>query len=291
MIFNLRMAEGELRAGHQDGFAEFLIQFVRGVVEGAPAFFVRAAPERRMRVQSLQVEHGDADLAHGAMRVGHDFTEHLLQHFIDDGIEELRMFEPVAGADFGEIVEPHGQAELARLHQLPAQLAGEAGGLAQHEGERGFVIVFVVRERGAAGNGGAVFDFQHERFVPLAVGEQPQLLAPDAELLFQQHRGQVSDIAEGEGHERGERALAVLADAGHFRHRPVFEKFFFRTGGHFEKAGALGGVGREFRQLRGIGQTRRYRQSRLFQDALPDALDEIRWLGVAPNMFVKAGDR
>jgi len=264
MIFNLRMAEGELRAGHQDGFAEFLIQFVRGVVEGAPAFFVRAAPERRMRVQSLQVEHGDA---------------------------ELRMFEPVAGADFGEIVEPHGQAELARLHQLPAQLAGEAGGLAQHEGERGFVIVFVVRERGAAGNGGAVFDFQHERFVPLAVGEQPQLLAPDAELLFQQHRGQVSDIAEGEGHERGERALAVLADAGHFRHRPVFEKFFFRTGGHFEKAGALGGVGREFRQLRGIGQTRRYRQSRLFQDALPDALDEIRWLGVAPNMFVKAGDR
>jgi hypothetical protein len=24
---------------------------------------------------------------------------------------------------------------------------------------------------------------------------------------------------------------------------------------------------------------------------LPDALDEIRWLGVAPNMFVKAGDR
>ena len=137
------------------------------------------------------------------------------------------------------------------MHQLPAQLAGEAGGFAEHEGQRGFVIMLVLRQGGAAGNSGAVFDLQHERFVPLAVGEQPQLLAPDAKFLFQQHRGQSGDVAEGEGHEGGERALAVFADAGHFRQGPVFQEFFFLAGGHFEKAGSFGGVGGELGEFGG----------------------------------------
>lgn len=72
------MLQGKLCAGHQCRFAKFLIQFVRGVVEGAPAFLVRAAPKRRVRVQSFQIEHGDTDLAHRTPRVGDDFAEHLL---------------------------------------------------------------------------------------------------------------------------------------------------------------------------------------------------------------------
>jgi hypothetical protein len=36
----LPILEGELRAGHEGGFAELLIQLLRGVVEGAPAFFM-----------------------------------------------------------------------------------------------------------------------------------------------------------------------------------------------------------------------------------------------------------
>jgi hypothetical protein len=47
-IFDLRFAERELRASHQRRFAELLIQFVRSVVEGAPAIFVRAAAECRV---------------------------------------------------------------------------------------------------------------------------------------------------------------------------------------------------------------------------------------------------
>ncbi len=283
------MAQGELRAGHQGGFTELLIQRVRGVVEGAPAFLVRPAPERGVRVQPLQIIHRDTDLAHGTPRVGHDFTEHLLEDVVDDGVEELRMLEPVAGANFGEIIEPHGQAELARLHLFPAQLAGEPRGFAQHKGQRGFVIMFVLRQGGAAGDGGAILDLQHEGFVPLAIREQPQLLAPDAEFLFQQHRGQFRDVAEGKGHEGSEGSLAVGANTRHLRHGPVFQEGFFLAGRHFEKAGALGGIGGEFGELGGVAEAGGHGEARLFQYALADALDVVGGGGVAPDVFVHAG--
>ena len=263
---------------------------MRGVVDGAPAFFIGAAPQRRVRVEALQIEHGKADLAHGAVRVGHQITEHLLQDRIDDGVEKLRVIEPVADADLGKIIKPNCQAEFPRLHQFPAQLAGEARGFAEHEGQRGFVIMFVLRQGGATGNGGAVFDLQHERFVPLAVREQPQLLAPDAEFLFQQHRRQSGDVAEGEGHKGGERALPVFADAGHFRHGSVFQKFFFRTGGHFEKAGAFGGVGGELGEFGGVRQTSGHGETGFFLYAGADAFDVIGGGGIAPDVFVHRGE-
>lgn len=80
---------------------------MRGVVEGAPAFFIGAAPERRMRVEALQIEHGEANLADGAVCVGQQVAEHLLQDGVDDGVEKLRVVEPVAGADFSEIIKPN----------------------------------------------------------------------------------------------------------------------------------------------------------------------------------------
>ena len=97
------------------------------------------------------------------------------------------MLIPVTRADFRKIVEPNRQIDFSGLHLFPTQLADHTDGLAQREHQGGFVIVFVLRQRGAAGNGGAVFDFQNQRLVPLAVGKQPQLLAPDAEFLPEQH--------------------------------------------------------------------------------------------------------
>jgi len=79
------------------------------------------------------------------------------------------MLETVAGADFGKIREPDGHAKFPRLHLFPAQLAGQPRGFAQHEGQCRLVIVFVLRERGAAGNRRAVFDFQNQRLIPLPV--------------------------------------------------------------------------------------------------------------------------
>ena len=79
------------------------------------------------------------------------------------------MLETVAGADFGKIREPDGHAKFPRLHFFPAQLAGQPRGLTQHESQRRLVIVFVLGKRRAAGNRRPVFDFQHERFIPLPV--------------------------------------------------------------------------------------------------------------------------
>ena len=90
-------------------------------------------------------------------------------HFVDDGVQKLRMLETVARADFGKILEPDGQAKFPRLHLFPAQLAGQPRGLAQHESQRRLVIVFVLRQRGAAGNRRPVFDFQNQRLIPLPV--------------------------------------------------------------------------------------------------------------------------
>ena len=79
---------------------------------------------------------------------------------------------------------------------------------------------------------------------------------------------------------------AGFGDAGQFLHRTIFEKIFFLTGGHFEKADALGGVSRELGELGGIGQTCRDRQTHFLFDALPDALDIIRRRRVAPHMGI-----
>ena len=79
------------------------------------------------------------------------------------------MLETVACADFGKIREADGDTEFSRLHLFPPQLSGEPRGFAQHECQRRFVIVFVLWERGAAGNRRAVFDFQNQRLIPLPV--------------------------------------------------------------------------------------------------------------------------
>ena len=94
---------------------------------------------------------------------------------------------PVTRADFRKIVESDRQTDFSGLHLFPTQLADQTDGFAQREHQRGFVIVFVLRQRGAAGNCSSVFDFQNQRLIPLAVGKQPELLAPNAEFLPEQH--------------------------------------------------------------------------------------------------------
>ena len=84
-------------------------------------------------------------------------------------VKKLRMLETVARSHFGKIVEPDGHAKFPRLHLLPPQLPRQARGLAQHESQRGLVIAFILRERGCAGNGCSILDFQNQRLIPLAV--------------------------------------------------------------------------------------------------------------------------
>ncbi|MEI6201503.1 MAG: pyridoxine 5'-phosphate synthase, partial [Enhydrobacter sp.] len=84
---------------------------------------------------------------------------------------------PVVELHTGRYCELEGvahQAELARLHALPPQLAGEPGGFAQQEGERGFGVGLVLRKRGATGKGRAILDLQRQRLIPLPVRKQPQ---------------------------------------------------------------------------------------------------------------------
>ena len=54
-----------MRASHKGGLAELRVQFVRSVVQRRPAFGVRAAPERGLRVERLEIPQRHADLAHG----------------------------------------------------------------------------------------------------------------------------------------------------------------------------------------------------------------------------------
>ena len=92
--------------------------------------------------------------------------------------QELGPGEAVLAAGLAEVIETDGEAEFAGLNLFAAQLADQARGFAEGEGQGGLVIGFVVRKGGVAGDGGAVLDSRTKRFVPLAVGEQPQLLAP-----------------------------------------------------------------------------------------------------------------
>ena len=65
------------------------------------------------------------------------------------------------------LFEPFGQ--VTRIHIVNDRETGQPRGFAQHEGQRRLVIVFVLWERGAAGNRRAVFDFQNQRLIPLPV--------------------------------------------------------------------------------------------------------------------------
>ena len=50
----VQSAQGQLRAGHQGRFVrstEMRVEFVRGLVERAPAFRVSLAPKRRLGIQ------------------------------------------------------------------------------------------------------------------------------------------------------------------------------------------------------------------------------------------------
>jgi hypothetical protein len=103
-----------------------------------------------MRVEFFKIEHRNPNLPHRKPLAGHDAAKHLLHHFVDDGVQKLRMLETVTCADFGKICESDGHAEFPRLHFFPPQLAGQPRGLAQHESQRRLVIVFVLGERRAA---------------------------------------------------------------------------------------------------------------------------------------------
>ena len=96
---------------------------------------------------------------------------------------------------------------------FPAQLRDEPRGFTEREGQRGFVIRLVVGQGGIAGNGGAILDFEQQRLVPAAVGEEPQLLPPDAEPLLEQGRRQFGGIAESLRAECVQAALAIFAEA------------------------------------------------------------------------------
>src|ERR1022692_737977 len=208
----LHLAQRELRAGHHGGFVELLVELVRGAVERAPAFLVGLAPQRRLRVQPRKVPKCDANLAHGFELIAHDVAENFFERGVDDGIQKLWRVKTMRAADFAEIVKANRERQLARLQLLAAQLADEPRGFAEREGDRGVVIRLVVRERGVAGNRGAVFDFEQQRLVPQSVREEPELGAPDAEFLPEQLRREFGDVAKGCRAQRGERTPTIFAD-------------------------------------------------------------------------------
>ena len=115
--------------------------------------------------------------------------------------------------------------------------------------------------------------------------DMPVLAARNASTI-----GSNMSDSPNEGHEGGERTLPVFADAGHFRHGPVFQEFFFRTGGHFEKTGAFGGVGGELGEFGGVRKTGGHGETGFFLDAGADALDVIGGGGVVPDVFVHRGE-
>jgi hypothetical protein len=114
-------------------------------------------------------------------------AEHSFQRGIDDGILKLRMPETVCVPGFGEIVKTDCQAQFARLQLLAPQLADQPRRFTQSKSQRGLIVRLVVRQRRIAGNAGAVFDFQQQRLIPVAVRKKPKLLPPNAKSLFQQH--------------------------------------------------------------------------------------------------------
>src|SRR5436190_8678696 len=104
--------------------------------------------------------------------------------------------ESMMAADLTEIVEANREVEFTRLQVFAAKLSNQSRGFTESESERRFVIRFVIRQRGVAGNRGAIFGFENQRLVPKTVGKQPKVLAPDAELLPQHGRRQRRDLPE-----------------------------------------------------------------------------------------------
>jgi len=96
----LHLAQRQLRAGHDRRRAELRIQFVRRVVERAPAFRVGATPQRRLRVQPREIPERDSDLPHGFELSAHDAAKNFLQRRVESGIQKLRLAKTVAAADF-----------------------------------------------------------------------------------------------------------------------------------------------------------------------------------------------
>ena len=228
-------------------------------------------------------------MPHGLERAAHDVAEQIFEDRVDDGVLELRVLKPVAAAGLGEVVEADRQREFARLKLLAPQLAHEPRRLAERERERGFVIRFVVGQGGGAGNRGAILHLQQQRLVPLAVGEEPELLAPDAELLLEQHGLHLRHVAERACAETGQRTLAALRDAGEFAQRAVAEKFFFIAGFDFEEAG-FAHVGGELGEARGTGEAAGDGQAQFLFDAVADGIDVIGGRGVAPDVRLHRGE-
>jgi hypothetical protein len=185
-------------------------------------------------------------------------------------------------ANLAEIVEADGQAHLARLQLLAAQLADQPRRLAQRKRQRRLVIRLVVRQRRVAGNRRAVLHFQQQRLVPQAVGKQPELGSPDAELLLEQRRRQFCDVAKRHRAQRGERTLAVFADAGKLAHGAVAQKFLFLAGFDFDETG-LGRVRRQLGEPRGIGQAGGHGNFHLARNAVADFAHIFFRRRVAPD--------
>ena len=78
------LAQGEFRSGHDSGFVELLIQFVRSIVQSAPAFLICFAPKRRLRIEPRERRQPDANLPDGFGLVAHDRAEDFLELSVDD---------------------------------------------------------------------------------------------------------------------------------------------------------------------------------------------------------------
>src|ERR1019366_5896949 len=117
---------------------------MRRVVERAPAFLVRLAPKRRLRVEARKIPERDADLSHGPELFAHDFTKNILERRVDDGIQKLRRAKTVSAADLAKIVEANRQGKFACLKLFATLLADQPATRAQRKCQRGLVIGFVV---------------------------------------------------------------------------------------------------------------------------------------------------
>jgi len=196
--------EGELSAGHDGIFAKPPLEHLQGVVDCAPALGVRAAPQGRLGVESLQVGEAKADLPDRLVSAAHGVPVKLLHDFVDDRVAKLRMLKTMLAAGALEVAEPNADEQFPRLQPFAAELAGQPRGFAQQKNQPRIVVRLVNRQRGATGYGGAILDHDLDRLGPFAAGEQPQLLSPDAEAFSQQHRRHLRHVAERVRAERGE---------------------------------------------------------------------------------------
>ena len=281
--------EGELGTGHDGIFAEPPLEHLQGVVDCAPALGVRAAPQGRLGVEPLQVGEAEADLPNRLLSAAHGVPVKLLHDLVDDGVAKLRMLKPVLAAGALKITEPNADEQFPRLQPFAAELAGQPRGFAQQKNQSRVVVRLVNRQRGAAGDGGAVLLLHLDRFGPFAAGEQPQLLPPDAEAFAQEHRRHPGHVAERVRAERGQRTLAPFSAAGEFAQRPVGQKLPLAAGRDFAEP-RLGRAGCQLGRPHRAAQAGRHRHADRALDLLAQPVHVIRRRRLAPDVALHRGE-